>query len=284
MDRTERFYRIDRLLRESRAVTIDRFLDELSVSRATFKRDLEYMRDRLNAPIEWDRDTGGYRLAEQLKGSPDYELPGLPHRTGHGIGMLYHEHEYIVRGNKTPLAPGMCFTDDEQLAEIMGSVRVHGKGHHKYDNVRIGVNGRLDTIQAGILLAKLDIFPEEIELRQQVADRYTSLLNPISSIQTPAVPQSYKSAWAQYSVLTTDETQRTDLQNKLKEVDIPTAIYYPKPLHLQNAFAGLGYRKGDFPISEDISGRIFSLPMHPYLAEEAQQKIAGVIDSTVAGE
>ena len=179
---------------------------------------------------------------------------------------------------------GMCFTNDAHLAEIMGSVRVHGKGHHKYDNVRIGINGRLDTIQAGILLAKFDIFSEEIELRQQVADQYTSLLNPLSNIQTPAIPQGYKSAWAQYSVLTTDEKQRTDLQNKLKAADIPTAIYYPKPLHLQSAFTDLGYRKGDFPISEDISGRIFSLPMHPYLSEAAQQKIAEVIDPTVAGE
>ncbi len=174
---------------------------------------------------------------------------------------------------------GMCFTDDERLAEIMGSLRVHGKGHHKYDNVRIGVNGRLDTIQAGILLAKFEVFPEEIELRQQVADRYTEMLNPIPNIQTPAIPAGYRSAWAQYSILATDENQRTDLQNELREANIPTAIYYPKPLHLQSAFADLGYRKGDFPISEEISSRIFSLPMHPYLAEEDQQKIAAIIGS-----
>ena len=173
---------------------------------------------------------------------------------------------------------GMCFTDDGQLAEIMGSLRVHGKGHHKYDNVRIGVNGRLDTIQAGILLAKFDIFPEEIELRQQVAKRYTAMLNPLANIETPAIPQGYTSAWAQYSILAADEKQRTELQNRLKEADIPTAIYYPKPLHLQSAFSYLGYKKGDFPISEEISSRIFSLPMHPYLTEEEQQKIAGIID------
>ncbi len=172
---------------------------------------------------------------------------------------------------------GMCFSGDDELAEIMKSLRVHGKGHHKYDNVRIGVNGRLDTFQAGILLAKFDIFPEEIELRQQVANRYASLLNAHSNLQLPAIPRDYKSAWAQYSVLAADETQRTDLQNKLKVADIPSAIYYPKPLHLQNAFSDLGYRKGDFPISEEISRRIFSLPMHPYLAEEDQQKISAVI-------
>ena len=173
---------------------------------------------------------------------------------------------------------GMCFTDDGRLAEVLGSLRVHGKGHHKYDNVRIGVNGRLDTIQAGILLAKFDIFTEEIELRQQVADRYTSLLNPLSSLLTPAVPQGYRSAWAQYSVLAAGENQRTELQKKLKDAGIPTAIYYPKPLHLQSAFSDLGYQVGDFPICEDISQRIFSLPMHPYLTEKEQRKIADVID------
>jgi len=92
---------------------------------------------------------------------------------------------------------GMCFTDDDELSEIMQSLRVHGKGHHKYDNVRIGMNGRLDTLQAGILLAKFDIFPEEIELRRQVAKRYASLLNPHPDIKSPAVPQGCKSAWAE---------------------------------------------------------------------------------------
>jgi dTDP-4-amino-4,6-dideoxygalactose transaminase len=168
---------------------------------------------------------------------------------------------------------GMCFTDDGELAEIMLSLRVHGKGHHKYDNIRIGVNGRLDTLQAGILLAKFDIFPEEIELRQQVADRYTTMLNPLSHIQPPKTPKGSKSAWAQYSILAADERQRTDLQEKLKVADIPTAVYYPTPLHLQSAFSDLGYRKGDFPISEGICRRIFSLPMHPYLTKEEQQKI-----------
>ncbi len=172
---------------------------------------------------------------------------------------------------------GMCFTDDDKLAEVMASIRVHGKGHHKYDNVRIGVNGRLDTLQAGILLAKFDIFPEEIALRQQVAQRYTELLSHYLSPITPYLPPDTKSAWAQYSILAKDSAQRTALQNKLKEVQIPTAIYYPKPLHLQSAFSDLGYKNGDFPVSEDCSDRIFSLPMHPYLAEEDLKKIAEII-------
>jgi UDP-2-acetamido-2-deoxy-ribo-hexuluronate aminotransferase len=172
---------------------------------------------------------------------------------------------------------GMCFTDDDELAEIMQSLRVHGKGRHKYDNIRIGFNGRLDTLQAGILLAKFDIFTEEIELREQIAHRYNDLLGPLLDIQLQSIPRGYKSAWAQYSILAADSRMRADLQNRLKEVGIPTAVYYPKPLHLQSAFSYLGYQQGDFPVSENFASRIFSLPMHPYLAAEDQDKIAEVI-------
>jgi UDP-2-acetamido-2-deoxy-ribo-hexuluronate aminotransferase len=172
---------------------------------------------------------------------------------------------------------GMCFTDDDELANAMDSLRVHGKGDHKYDNVRIGINGRLDSLQAAILLAKFDIFPEEIKLRQQVANRYATLLGSNSQIQVPYIPQGSLSAWAQYSILAVDEQQRTGLQNNLREAGIPTAIYYPQPLHLQSAFNFLGYKNGDFPVSEDCAHRIFSLPMHPYLAKEDQNKIADVM-------
>jgi dTDP-4-amino-4,6-dideoxygalactose transaminase len=170
----------------------------------------------------------------------------------------------------------MCFTDKDEVAETLRSLLFHGKGHHKYDNVRIGINGRLDTIQAAILLAKFEIFPEEIELRQKVAQQYDKLLDSCSAILTPSIPNGYKSAWAQYSILAEDGNHRSELQNKLKESDIPTAIYYPKPLHLQTAFSSLGYREGDFPISEDCAQRIFSIPMHPYLTAEEQQNIADV--------
>jgi len=172
---------------------------------------------------------------------------------------------------------GMCFTDDDELGNIMESLRVHGKGDHKYDNVRIGLNGRLDSLQAAILMAKFDIFPEELELRQQVASRYAALLGNDSPVTVPSIPSGSKSAWAQYSILAADESQRTALQNNLKDAGIPTAIYYPQPLHLQTAFSSLGYKKGDFPISEDYAQRIFSLPMHPYLTEEEQIKICKVI-------
>lgn len=172
---------------------------------------------------------------------------------------------------------GMCFTDDDKLAEIMESIRVHGKGGHKYDNVRIGINGRLDTLQAAILLAKFDIFPEEVELRQTVAQFYSSLLTPDSSLLTPDVPAGYKSVWAQYSLLAKNEDARTVMLKNLQDNKIPTAIYYPKPLHRQTAYSYLGYGEGAFPVSEDAASRIFSLPMHPYLLAADQERIAEVM-------
>jgi UDP-2-acetamido-2-deoxy-ribo-hexuluronate aminotransferase len=173
---------------------------------------------------------------------------------------------------------GMCFTNDDGAAEIMDSIRVHGKGNHKYDNVRVGINGRLDSLQAAILIAKFDIFPEEIELRQKVAAGYTLTLQE-SPVTPPYIPRGYKSSWAQYSLLAKDVRHRSMLQSKLKDAGIPTAIYYPKPLHLQTAFSSLGYRQGDFPISEDCASRIFSLPMHPYLRPGDQDKIVHLLRS-----
>ncbi len=173
---------------------------------------------------------------------------------------------------------GMCFTGDENLAEKMRSLSVHGQGSHKYENVRIGINGRLDTLQAAILHAKFDFFPKEIELRQKVATRYNELLSGLGNgLVVPHVPSKYQSVWAQYSILAKDENHRSVLQSRLQESGIPTAIYYPKPLHQQTAFQNLGYKAGDFPVSEQCSGRIFSLPMHPYLSADDQQEIAKVI-------
>jgi UDP-2-acetamido-2-deoxy-ribo-hexuluronate aminotransferase len=172
---------------------------------------------------------------------------------------------------------GMCFTDDDRLAALMESIRIHGKGDHKYDNVRIGINGRCDTIQAAILLAKFDIFPEEVELRQTVAQRYTDLLSHSPSPIAPYLPRDARSVWAQYSLLAENEDHRTALLKKLQDNKIPTAIYYPTPLHLQTAFAFLGYQAGSLPVSEDSATRIFSLPMHPYLTQQEQENIAEII-------
>jgi len=168
---------------------------------------------------------------------------------------------------------GMVFTDDDRFHEYLTSIRIHGKGSDKYDNVRIGINGRCDTLQAAILLAKFEIFPEELELRQQVAGRYNDLLE-VPGITTPVVREGCLSAWAQYSLL----SERKDaILQALGKAGIPTAIYYPKPLHLQGAYRYLGYKPGDFHVSEIMAKKIFSLPMHPYLAEEDQKRIAEVI-------
>jgi len=170
---------------------------------------------------------------------------------------------------------GAIFTDDDELHEKLVSIRVHGKGTDKYDNVRIGLNGRMDTLQAAVILEKFKLFPGEIEKRNAVAHSYSSLLN--ERVQTPFVPEGSTSVWAQYSVLAKDESDRQVLQIRLKEAGIPTAVYYPKPLHQQTAFAHLGYQTGDFPVSEALSQRIFSLPMHPYLELADIQSIAEVI-------
>ena len=174
---------------------------------------------------------------------------------------------------------GMCFTKDEQLAAILRSLHIHGMGAHQYDNIRVGINGRLDTLQAAVLLSKFAIFPEEVALRNDVANRYADLMGGIANLQLPKVPEGVRSAWAQYSLLAESQAHRESLRSRLSREDIPTAVYYPKPLHLQEAFAPLGYREGDFPVCEACAQRIFSLPMHPYLQKQDQEQIAKVLSA-----
>jgi len=162
---------------------------------------------------------------------------------------------------------GMMFTDDEEIAKGLVSIRIHGKGKNKYDNVRIGINGRLDTIQAAVLLAKFEIFPEEINLRQKVAERYSNALKDKFYLQV--VTGEYKSVWAQYSIRP-KEKDRDYYLKILKDNNIPSAIYYPKPLHLQEVLKSFNYCIGNFPISESYSENIFSLPFYPYLGTDDQ--------------
>ncbi len=168
---------------------------------------------------------------------------------------------------------GMCFTDDDHLSHLIESLRMHGIGNDRYDNVRLGINGRMDTLQAAIVLAKFEIFPEEVVLRNEVAARYSELLATRSSLSGPFIPEGSRSVFAQYSILAESGPHRAAIQAKLKEAGVPTAIYYPKPLHLQGAFASLDYKVGAFPVSEECASRIFSLPMHPYLEFPDQERI-----------
>lgn len=170
---------------------------------------------------------------------------------------------------------GAVFTDDDRLAEIMRSIRVHGQGTDKYNNVRIGLNGRMDTFQAAILLEKLKIYPEEIELRQKVAERYLKhfTFHP-SPFTLQEVPEGSLSVYAQFCI---ESELRDAVQSKLKEAGIPTAVYYIKPLHLLDAYSTLGYEEGEFSVAERTSHGIFALPMHPYLSQEDQEIIVGLV-------
>lgn len=158
---------------------------------------------------------------------------------------------------------GAVLTDNDEYAELLRSYRVHGKGNNKYDNVRIGMNSRLDTIQAAILLEKLAEFPQELNNRNKVADNYERELS--GKFQTPKVPPGYESAWAQYTLVSKN---REKTLAEYREKGIPTAIYYATCLHQQTAFKELEYKVGDFPIAEELAKKVFSLPMHGYMHSE----------------
>lgn len=170
---------------------------------------------------------------------------------------------------------GALFTDDDGLSALLDSLRVHGKGSEKYDNVRIGMNSRLDTLQAAVLLEKLAIYADETERRQKVAERYTAALH--NRFVTPHVPEAYRSIWAQYTLRAKDGRERTDIMAKLKDQDIPSIIYYPKPLHTQRAYRDFPRDPEGLKASEAAAETVFSLPMHPYLTEDAQQMICDAL-------
>ena len=154
---------------------------------------------------------------------------------------------------------GAVFTDDDKLANILRSIRLHGKGDHKYDNVRIGLNARLDTIQAAILLEKIKIFDDELKDRQKIADFYNKMLKDL--VQVPVIIDGAKSAWAQYTIQLHDKTFREVLISELKKVGIPSMIYYQKPLHLQTAYKKFT-KFSSLKVSEEISEKVLSLPMN----------------------
>ncbi len=161
---------------------------------------------------------------------------------------------------------GAIFTDDDELAEKIKSIRVHGQGSGRYDNVRIGLNGRMDTLQAAILQPKLKILDEEIGLRQNVAEGYTQLLS--DSFLTPKVLEGNISAWAQYTLLADSEAQRSQIVEGMKDAGIPIMVYYATPLHMQGAYSYLGYADTDVENALELSRRVFSLPMYPYLNKD----------------
>jgi UDP-2-acetamido-2-deoxy-ribo-hexuluronate aminotransferase len=173
---------------------------------------------------------------------------------------------------------GAIFTDDDKLADLLKSLKIHGKGDDKYDNVRIGVNSRLDTIQAAVLKVKLKAFiNHELDDVNRVYQLYTERLNGI--VETPYIPDGFYSSFAQYTIKLNSKEQRDQLQVTLKENGIPSMIYYVKPMHLQGAFSNLEYNSQNFEITDRLSDTVLSLPMHPYLSEVEVNKVCSVIKS-----
>lgn len=171
---------------------------------------------------------------------------------------------------------GAIFTDNDEYAEILRSLRMHGQGADKYHNVRVGVNSRLDSIQAAVLLEKLKVFPKEVEQRNQLAKAYTEALSAHSDITAPQVPEGYVNCWAQYTVIT---AKRDELVAKLKEAGVPTAVYYDVCMHQQPVFKHLGYADNDFPVANSWTHNVFSLPMHPYMSAEDFDKVIQAFSS-----
>ncbi len=171
---------------------------------------------------------------------------------------------------------GALFTDDAELAELARSIRVHGMGANRYDNVRTGITGRLDTLQAAVLRCKLKVFDRELAARRRAADFYTRELEGV--VQTPRIPRGGQSAWAQYTVRS---PHRDAIRAHLQSQNIPTAIYYPRPLHLQPAFTQADGAGVAMPVSELLAREVFSLPMHPYLEEAEQREIVEAVKGAV---
>jgi dTDP-4-amino-4,6-dideoxygalactose transaminase len=203
-------------------------------------------------------------------------------RDGKPVGSMGH----VTSTSFFPAKPlgcygdgGAVFTDDDTLAEVMISMRVHGKGTDKYDNVRIGMNGRLDTLQAAILLEKFKIFPNELIARQQVAERYDAGLKEV--IKSPQLVGEATSAWAQYTLILPDHINRDDFAAACKAKGVPTAVYYPIPLSQQKAYAHYPTVSGGTPVAEKLSASVISLPMHPYLEADTQDYIIDTVENAL---
>ena len=175
---------------------------------------------------------------------------------------------------------GAVFTDDDEIAALAQSIRVHGKGTMKYDNVRIGLNSRLDTLQAAILQVKLKAFKDyELDDVNKVADKYTELLSKElgDKVVLPEIPEGFLSSWAQYTIQLKDRETRDAAQAALKEKGIPSMVYYPKPMHEQQAFGIAGKYEFDCSNTEKLCGTVLSLPMHPYIKEEDIKEVVSAL-------
>ncbi|KTD60514.1 DegT/DnrJ/EryC1/StrS family aminotransferase [Legionella shakespearei] len=170
---------------------------------------------------------------------------------------------------------GACFTDDDELAQKLIEIRIHGQ-NARYCHSRVGINGRMDTLQAAVLIEKMKLFPAEVVMRRNVAERYDAMLSSI--VKTPVIQKNNTSVYAQYTI---EVNNRDEFQRHMNAAGIPTAVHYPVAMHLQKALSYLGYNHGDFPNAEKASNRVISLPMHPYLQEEEQIAVVAAVKNAL---
>lgn len=269
----------------------------VDVDKDTFNMDPEKLEEAVREVVNEGRLTPRLVIPVDLFGLPaDYEkIQAVAEKYGmkiledgaQGFGGRIREKKACSFGEISatsffPAKPlgcygdgGAVFTDSDETAAYLESIRVHGKGSYKYENVRIGWNSRLDTIQAAVMLPKLQAFQEyELERVNEAAARYTQELKNI--VKTPVMPEHFYSSWAQYTIQLENGEERDRLQGFLKEKGIPTMIYYPIPMHRQRAFEGLKLYQ-ECPVTERLCQTVLSLPMHPYLEREEQERIAEAV-------
>ena len=273
----------------------------VDVDRETFNIDCKSLEEAVEAVIENRRLNPKAVVAVDLFGLPaDFEAVG---KVADKYGLLVLEDGAQgfggdIKGKRAcsfgdisttsffPAKPlgcygdgGAVFTDDDETAEILRSIRIHGKGSMKYDNIRIGLNSRLDSMQAAILQVKLKAFKDyELDDVNGVALMYNKLLSGV--VEIPVVPASFYSSWAQYTIKLGSEAERDGLQAKLKEAGIPSNIYYPKPMHNQLAFEGREEHT-ECKITEELCRTVLALPIHPYMTEGDVEAVVKVIKGNI---
>ncbi len=270
----------------------------VEVDAATFNLDANHLRETIVQTAKMGQLRPAAIVAVDLFGQPaDYHaINDLASEQGlfvladgaQSFGASYHNLKVgslaeVTATSFYPAKPlgcygdgGAIFTDDDELAAVCVSLRDHGQGEGRYDIVRLGLNARLDTMQAAVLLSKLTIFEDEIRLRRLVAQRYTEGLSDL--VETPVQMQNTNSIWAQYTIKLPN---RDAVAESLRQQGIPTQIYYPLPMHLQPAYAQHGGGMGSLPVSEQLSREVLALPMHPYLDEAATDTICGALRNAI---
>jgi dTDP-4-amino-4,6-dideoxygalactose transaminase len=268
-------------------VFVDVFEDTYNIDPASLEAAIAMVRregklkPRVAMPVDLFGQTADYRVLEPLVKREGMKLlcdaaqgfgALLDGRRAGGIGDAASTSFFPAKPLGCYGDGGATFTNDDALDALLRSIRVHGQGSDKYENVRIGVNSRLDTIQAAVLLEKMKIFPEELELRDAVARRYNDAFRASNRIVVPRVIDGAQSTWAQYTIQVPD---RDRLQSALKAKGIPTAVYYPIPLSQQKGYKH--YPSAPTPVSEKISKSVVSLPMHPYLDAATQDRVIAAV-------